>query len=452
MLEFIESLPKDSKKRHRPCRISSYGSTYVLSKYVRSNPVEVLYSDHPLTMLKTEPVSTDTLENNLRDRYSENQLRWLDKAKSFADRLSLEDVIASDRDNQFRKDLFEAACQEGLGALPFPDTYGGSAGDYISFCLVNEEFARRCVPIMSSLGVHVLCQEPVYRFGTEAQKARYLPPSSAGKFLAAFGLTEPDAGSDTAALKTTARFDGEKYLLNGAKTWITSGASADYYIVMAKVLGDAHKPMAGDPSKRDHGITAFIVERDFAGFQIGQKFDMLGMRGYSTCELVFDDCIVPVENMLGEPGEGRKVALSSLAKGRVTIAAQATGWAQGALDALVKVLRRRYQEQVIDESINGLAATVGDLAITVEAARVLTYQAAASVDRGSADVTLAAMAKTTATDAAMKVSTEALSILGVEGLEPELLVERIFRDAKAGQIYEGTNQIQRMLIARALLK
>ncbi|MCA9819079.1 MAG: acyl-CoA dehydrogenase family protein, partial [Cyanobacteria bacterium HKST-UBA01] len=131
-------------------------------------------------MLKTEPVSTDTLENNLRDRYSENQLRWLDKAKSFADRLSLEDVIASDRDNQFRKDLFEAACQEGLGALPFPDTYGGSAGDYISFCLVNEEFARRCVPIMSSLGVHVLCQEPVYRFGTEAQKARYLPPSSAG--------------------------------------------------------------------------------------------------------------------------------------------------------------------------------------------------------------------------------------------------------------------------------
>ncbi|HMP54838.1 MAG TPA: acyl-CoA dehydrogenase family protein, partial [Candidatus Melainabacteria bacterium] len=155
---------------------------------------------------------------------------------------------------------------------------------------------------------------------------------------------------------------------------------------------------------------------------------------------------------LGEPGEGRKVALSSLAKGRVTIAAQVTGWGQGALDALIKVLRRRYQEQVIDESINGLAATVGDLAITVEAARVLTYQAAASVDRGSADVTLAAMAKTTATDAAMKVSTEALSILGVEGLEPELLVERIFRDAKAGQIYEGTNQIQRMLIARALLK
>lgn len=401
-------------------------------------------------MLKTESVSS--LDDTLKDRYTEAQVAWRDRAQEFADRLSLKDVIASDRDNQFRRDLFEAACQEGFGAIPFPDTYGGSGADYISSCLVNEVFARRCMPVMSSLGVHQLCQEPVYRFGTEAQKDKYLPASSSGKYLAAFGLTEPDAGSDTAALKTSAKFDGEKYILNGAKTWITSGASADYYIVMARIIGDAHKPMPGDPAKRDHGITSFIVERDFPGFQIGQKFDMLGMRGYSTCELVFDDCVVPVENMLGEPGEGRKVALSALAKGRITIAAQATGWAQGSLDALVKVLKRRYQEHLIDESLNGAAVTVGDLAITVETARVLTYQAAASVDRGAADVTLAAMAKTTATDAAMKVSTEAMSILGMEGLKPDLLLERIFRDAKAGQIYEGTNQIQRMLIARALLK
>ena len=401
-------------------------------------------------MLETAPRKDASILR--RERYTKEQLKWLDLATNFADQIPLEDVIASDRDNQFRRDLFERACQEGLGSIPFPEDYGGQGGDYISSCLVNEEFARRCVPIMSSLGVHVLCQEPIYRFGTEEQKERYLRNSSTGKYLAAFGLTEPDAGSDTAALKTAARFEGDKYILNGTKTFITSGASADYYIVMARIIGDAHIPLPEDEGKRDHGISAFIVERDHSGFEIGQKFDMLGMRGYSTCELVFNDCQVPVENTLGKPGEGRKVALSSLAKGRVTIAAQATGWAQGALDVLLKILKSRYQENLIDENLDGLAATIGDLAITVESARVLTYQAAASIDKGSSDVTLAAMAKTTATDAAMKVSTEAISILGMEGLNPDHLLERFFRDAKAGQIYEGTNQIQKMLIARALVK
>lgn len=386
-------------------------------------------------------------------RYTAEQVSWLNKAIAFANDIPIEDVIKSDRDNEFRRDLFEKACQEGMGALPFPKTYGGTGGDYVSFCLVNEEFARRCVPIMSSLGVHVLCQEPVYRFGTEEQKKKYLPNSASGKYLAAFGLTEPNAGSDTAALETTAKLDGKNYLLNGTKTFITSGASADFYIVMARVIGEPHKPFpSGDGKAKQDNISAFIVERDYPGFQIGQKFDMLGMRGYSTCELVFSDCKVPVENMLSDPGSGRKVALGSLAKGRVTIAAQATGWAQGALDGLLKVLREDHRNGLLDETLNGIAAQVGDLAMTVESARVLTYQAAASIDNGDGDVTIAAMAKTTATDAAMKVSTEAISILQNRGLDPKLLIERIFRDAKAGQIYEGTNQIQRMLIARALLK
>lgn len=401
-------------------------------------------------MLETVPQKQ--AKASRRDRYTKEQLKWLDIASSFADKIPLEDVIASDRDNQFRKDLFRKACQEGLGSIPFSEEYGGQGGDYISSCLVNEEFARRCVPIMSSLGVHVLCQEPIYRFGTDEQKEKYLTNSSSGKYLAAFGLTEPDAGSDTAALKTSAKFDGEKYILNGTKTFITSGASADFYIVMARVIGDAHIPLPEDTGKRDHGISAFIVEREHIGFEIGQKFDMLGMRGYSTCEIVFNDCQVPVENALGKPGEGRKVALSSLAKGRVTIASQATGWAQGSLDVLIKFLQDRYKENLMDENMNGLADTIGDLAITVESARVLTYQAAASIDKGASDVTLAAMAKTTATDAAMKVSTEAMSIIGMEGLKPDHLLERYFRDAKAGQIYEGTNQIQKMLIARALVK
>ncbi|MCC7527663.1 MAG: acyl-CoA dehydrogenase family protein [Candidatus Melainabacteria bacterium] len=392
------------------------------------------------TMLKT-----DSLPQHLAKYLTlltADQKKWLAKAVAFADAISLEETKRSDAENTFRRDLFELACKEGLGALPFPTTYGGSGGDYLSFVLVNEEFARRCVPIMSSLGVHVLCQEPVYRHGTEEQKKKYLKPSSTGQFLAAFGLTEPNAGSDTAAIATTARPQGDVYILNGTKTFITSGASADYFIVMARLLNE-------DGSKEgSSGITSFIVDKDFPGFQIGQKFEMLGMRGYSTCEIVFSDCRVPKDNILGAPGDGRKVALGSLAKGRVTIAAQATGWAQGALDAALKVVAAGKESKECGQ----LDYLIGSLVLMVESARVLTYQAARSIDSGESDVTLAAMAKIQATDAAMKVSTEAISLAQERGLDPDLLIERIFRDAKAGQIYEGTNQIQRMLIARSLLK
>lgn len=410
-----------------------------------------------IDMVQTQisPSSTSAQEG----KFSKEQLAWLDKAKAFAKAISLQEVIASDKDNVFRRDLFEKACQPewGLGGLPFPSTYGGSAGDYVSFSLVNEEFGRRCVPIMSSLGVHVLSQEPIYRFGNEEQKQKYLVPSSTGKMLAAFGLTEPNAGSDTAAIETTAKIDSNgDYLLNGTKTFITSGASADYYIVMARLLDSADsstpQPAAGDKPKRPGQITAFIVERNFEGFAIGQKFDMLGMRGYSTCEIVFNDCKVPKANLLGQHGEGRKVALSSLAKGRVTIAAQSIGWAQGALDACLDTLQKHYRDGAITADANGMAGKLGDLAVQIEASRVLTFQAARLIDANEQSVTVAAMAKTMASDVAMRVSTEVMSILGIDGMKPELLIERIFRDAKAGQIYEGTNQIQRMLIARDLLK
>lgn len=413
-----------------------------------------------IDMVQTQisPSSTSALEG----KFSKEQLAWLDKAKAFANSVSLQEVIASDKDNVFRRDLFEKACQPewGLGGLPFPSTYGGSAGDYVSFSLVNEEFGRRCVPIMSSLGVHVLSQEPIYRFGNDEQKQKYLVPSSSGKMLAAFGLTEPNAGSDTAAIETTAKIDSNgDYLLNGTKTFITSGASADYYIVMARLLDSAEQSTAASEkaaetgkAKRPGQITAFIVERNFEGFAIGQKFDMLGMRGYSTCEIVFNDCKVPKANLLGQHGEGRKVALSSLAKGRVTIAAQSIGWAQGALDACLDTLQKHYRDGAITADANGMAGKLGDLAVQIEAARVLTFQAARLIDANEQSVTVAAMAKTMASDVAMRVSTEVMSILGMDGMKPELLIERIFRDAKAGQIYEGTNQIQRMLIARDLLK
>lgn len=382
-------------------------------------------------MLKTSP----QIQGNTFSLFTAEQKKWLAKAKAFADGISLSDIIKADTENTFRRDLFEAACKEGLGSLPFPTTYGGAGGDYVSFCLVNEEFGKRCVPIMSSLGVHVLCQEPIYRFGTEEQKQKYLVPSSSGKYLAAFGLTEPAAGSDTAAIETSARKESDFYILNGTKTFITSGAAADYYIVMARLTDEGA------------GITAFIVERNFPGFEIGQKFDMLGMRGYATCEIVFSDCKVPKANLLGEHGQGRKVALSSLAKGRVTIAAQSTGWAQAALDGAIAAVKKMDSDH-----LSSYYPILAELASELEAGRALTYQAAHNIDRGDLDVTIAAMAKIKATDAAMRVSTEAISLAGIEGMNPNLLLERIFRDAKAGQIYEGTNQIQRMLIARSLLK
>ena len=401
--------------------------------------------------------------------YSKEQRRWLDKARAFAAAIPVGEVMASDRENVFRRDLFVKACQEGFGALPFGETYKGAlqektAGDYVSFALVNQEFARKVNPVMSSLGVHVLCQEPIYRFGNDEQKQRYLPAAASGEYLGAFGLTEPNAGSDTAAIETTARLVGDQYILNGTKTFITSGASADFYIVMARLLetdenraegksdSRAGHKNASPASKSSKEITAFIIERKFSGFEIGQKFDMLGMRGYSTCEIVMNDCQVPRANLLGAHGEGRKVALGSLAKGRVTIAAQCCGWAQGAFESVTDVLQRYYRDGVIGSDAGGQAHILGEMAVAIEAARALTFQAARLIDAGESNITIAAMAKTQASDTAMKVATEAISLLGLEGVKPDLLLERIFRDAKAGQIYEGTNQIQRMLIARDLLR
>ncbi len=394
-------------------------------------------------MIQADKLVSQEEQQDTSTIFSQEQLYWQAKAIKFAKAIPLTEILKSDLENTFNRSLFEKACQAGFGALPFATTFGGSGGDYLSFCLVNEEFARACVPIMSSLGVHVLCQEPVYRFGTDEQKKNYLTASAIGKYLAAFGLTEPGAGSDTAALATTAKLVGNQYVLNGTKVFITSGAAADYFIVMAK-LQDLEKELGASKS-----ITAFIVDRNSPGFAIGQKFDMLGMRGYATCEIVMNDCRIPATNILAKPGEGRKVALSSLAKGRVTIAAQATGWAQGALDAIANHMHALSQQ---GKSIEGIAPLAGQLAAEVEAARVLTYNAAKTIDSGEPDPIQASYAKVFATDCAMHVATEAISIIGIDGVEPNLLLERIFRDAKAGQIYEGTNQIQRTLIARSLLK
>jgi acyl-CoA dehydrogenase len=371
----------------------------------------------------------NTFVNDINyELFNAEQLDWHKKAKEFVSKLSIEEIISSDRENLFRHDLFERACTAGFGALPFIKNYGGEGSDYVSFCLVNEIFARHCMPVMSSLGVHVLCQEPIYTFGTEEQKDIYLSKCAKGKLLAAFALTEPAAGSDTAAIETTAKLSGNDYILNGNKVFITSGSVANLFIVFARL---------------QEGITAFIVERNFKGLSIGQKFDMLGMRGYGTCEIVFNNCIVPKNNILSEPGMGRKVALSSLAKGRVTIAAQAIGWARGAIDGLNKCMQAN---SLVSKRIDDYK--IFDLLVNIEAASALAYQAARAIDQGKSNVVLASMAKLRATDIAMKAADQALDLAGCNGEKSEYLIERIYRDAKAGQIYEGTNQIQKLLIAR----
>lgn len=375
---------------------------------------------------------------------STKQKDWLDKAYKFANRVTVDSILEADSQNIFPYDLFEAACEVGFGSLPFEPGFGGGGGDYVSFALVNEVMARKSVPIMSSLGVHVLCQEPIYAFGTLDQKNKYLIPSSSGKALGAFGLTEPEAGSDTANIQTQAKMVANGYVLNGTKVFITSGASASFYIVMARLITENNNGNTNGKGKSDT-ITAFIVDRQTAGLSIGQKFDMLGMRGYSTCELVFNDCFVPSENLLGEHFHGRKVALSSLAKGRVTIASQATGWAYGAIDALMvyfkrhpKAMKKTYYERI------------GHLLALAASTRIKTLEAASLVDTGNLSVKDSSIAKWHATDVAMEVVSEAMNIVGIECQDKSLLLEKIYRDAKAGQIYEGTNQIQRMLLGKFL--
>ncbi len=386
-------------------------------------------------------IMTKTIDLKFSDHFplSSKQKDWQIKAAEFASQVSVDSIIEADQNNIFPYPLFEKACQTGFGSLPFKPGYGGQDGDYVSFALVNEVMARKSIPIMSSLGVHVLCQEPIYSFGTVSQKEKYLIPSACGKFLGAFGLTEPMAGSDTANIQTQAKPVDNGYLLNGSKVFITSGASAHYYIVMARLNINTSEAIPKDT------ITAFIVEANSNGLSIGQKFDMLGMRGYSTCELVFSDCFVPVNNLLGLPYQGRKVALSSLAKGRITIASQAVGWAYGALDAVNAYFNRHPQSLKKSHY-----EQIGKLVSLSLSAKVKTLEAARLVDSGNLSVKDSSIAKWHATDIAMQVASEAMNIIGLHSQDKQLLLEKIYRDAKAGQIYEGTNQIQRMLVGKYL--
>ncbi|MBV9282854.1 MAG: acyl-CoA dehydrogenase [Chloroflexi bacterium] len=348
-----------------------------------------------------------------------------------------------DRTGAFPADLVRKAAQLDLLGIVVPEEYGGAGLDHVCFALFVEEIAAVSGALAVILDVHTsVGTEPILYFGTEDQKRRYLPRLARGEMLGAFALTEPEAGSDAASLKTSAVKTDGAYVLNGTKTFITNVGVADLYIVMART----------GPGRGAGAISAFIVEKGTPGLRFGEPMHKMGLNGSPTGELILEEVCVPAENRLAAEGEGFRVAMKALDSGRIGISAQAVGLARGALDLAVAYANGRRQFGQPVASFEGIQFMVADMATAVDAARLLTHQAADACDRGEPFTGLASMAKLMATDTAMRVTTDAVQIFGGYGYIREFPVERFMRDAKATQIYEGTNQIQRIVIARELLR
>ena len=327
--------------------------------------------------------------------------------------------------------------------MPFPTEYNGIGASELAILMAIEELSRHCATTALILCCQQLGSLPILLAGTEEQKRKYLPPLASGEWLAAFGLTESGSGSDAAAMQTVAVRKGDTYILNGSKRFITNGGLAQVNSVFAMT----------DREKGTHGISAFIVQKDFPGFSVGRIEDKMGIKGSQTAELIYTDCQVPAVNLLGREGEGFKIAMMTLDLTRPGIAAQALGIAQGALDLAVSYSKQRIQFGKPIADIEGIQFMLADMATKIEAARLLVYNAAEMMDRGEKNFgKYSAMAKTFASDVAMEVTNDAIQILGGYGYMKEYPAERMLRDAKITQIYEGTNQIQRLIVARDLLK
>jgi alkylation response protein AidB-like acyl-CoA dehydrogenase len=353
-----------------------------------------------------------------------------------------------DRTSEFPQDVYEALIKADLHAVHIPAEYGGAGGDALAAVIVIEEVARACASSSLIPGVNKLGTMPLMLAGSSALKSRYLPPVARGEAMFSYALSEPEAGSDAAAMRTRAKRTCDGYVLNGVKRWITNAGVSKYYTVMA----------ATDPDAGANGISAFVVESSDAGFSFGAPEHKLGIKGSPTRELYFDDCLIPLDRLIGEEGEGFKIALRTLDHTRITIAAQAVGIAQGALDYAIGYVKGRKQFGRPVADFQGVQFMLADMAMKLEAARQLTYVAAAKSERAFhgesvPDLTFVSSAcKCLASDTAMSVTTDAVQLLGGYGYVNDYPVERMMRDAKITQIYEGTNQIQRMVMARQLLK
>ena len=331
----------------------------------------------------------------------------------------------------------------GMMGIPFPTEFGGAGGDVLSYILAVEELSKVCATTGVILSAHTsLCASLINENGTPEQKEKYLRDLCTGNKIGAFGLTEPGAGTDAAGQQTTAVLDGDNYILNGSKIFITNGGVADTFIVFAMT----------DKSKGTKGISAFIVEKGFLGFSIGKKEDKLGIRASSTTELIFENCVVPKENLIGREGKGFGIAMKTLDGGRIGIAAQALGIAEGALDEAIKYMKERNQFGRPIAAFQGLQWMVAEMSTKIEAARFLVYKAAWLKENKQPYSIDAARAKLYAAEVAMDVTTKAVQLFGGYGYTKEYPVERMMRDAKITEIYEGTSEVQKMVISGSLLK
>ena len=331
----------------------------------------------------------------------------------------------------------------GMMGIPFPTEFGGAGGDVLSYILAVEELSKVCATTGVILSAHTsLCASLINENGTPEQKEKYLRDLCTGNKIGAFGLTEPGAGTDAAGQQTTAVLDGDNYILNGSKIFITNGGVADTFIVFAMT----------DKSKGTKGISAFIVEKGFPGFSIGKKEDKLGIRASSTTELIFENCVVPKENLIGREGKGFGIAMKTLDGGRIGIAAQALGIAEGALDEAIKYMKERKQFGRPIAAFQGLQWMVAEMSTKIEAARFLVYNAAWLKENKQPYSIDAARAKVYAAEVAMDVTTKAVQLFGGYGYTKEYPVERMMRDAKITEIYEGTSEVQKMVISGSLLK
>jgi alkylation response protein AidB-like acyl-CoA dehydrogenase len=377
-------------------------------------------------------------------KLSQDEQMIRDAVREFADGLMRPGVEEWERRGEFPVELIPRLAGAGLLGMAIPEEHGGSGLDTVSYCLAMEELARVCASTAVTVSVtNSVCGYPISRFGTPDQKARYLGELAEGKRIGGFCLTEPGAGSDASAISTRYRRDGDGFILNGLKSWVTNVKIGSLFIIMAK----------GEPSGGSRNISAFIVDSAFPGFSFGRLEDKMGLRSSATGEIRLDDCVVPVANLLGEEGKGLNIALHCLGVGRLGIAAQAIGIAVEALEIACRYARERQAFGKPISAFQAIQIKLADMTTGIDAARCLTFRAACLRDRGVRDYAKeSSMAKVFATELANRVTYEAVQIHGGYGYSREYPVERLFRDARVTTIYEGTSEIQRLVIARKLLE
>lgn len=365
-----------------------------------------------------------------------------DKVKEFADKYIAPRAKELDIKGEFPWDIFKKLGELELLGIPFPKEYGGAGLDTLSYAIAVEEISRASGSMGIFLAAHIsLGCSPIYIAGNEEQKKKWLSPLAKGEKTGSFGLTEPNAGSDAAGTETTVKTVGDCYIINGTKRFITSGAIADIIVFTA----------THDRSKGTHEISAFVVEKGTEGFSPGKEEDKLGLRASVTSELVFEDCKIPRENLLGQEGEGFKVFMKTLDGGRISIGSLALGLAQGALDSCIKYAKEKTKEDIPLYKLQIIQGKIADMATKVEAARALIYDASTLKDLGKSYTKESAMAKLYASEVGLEVTSEAVELHGLLGLTEDCPVERIMRDIKLTEIGEGTSEIQRIVIARKIL-